>query len=83
MATNVANKVISDAFIVASYPEVLIGASADIVASMDALAAVGRSVYTITLDDPDHGPALGAALTTSIGANGYTVKVNQHTVVVS
>jgi hypothetical protein len=67
MADCATNKPIADAFIATLYPEV-----ADIVALMDSLAAVGRVVYVLTLDDPDHGSVMEAKLTLDLNDNGYT-----------
>lgn len=68
MATCIVNSPIADAFIVTLYPEV-----ASIVALMDSLAAVGRQVYVLTLDDQDHAAAINTALTADLAGNGYSV----------
>ena len=78
MADCATNKPIADAFIATQYPEV-----ADIVALMDSLAAVGRTVYVLTLDDADHGTVMKAKLTLDLNDNGYVVSNSGITVTVA
>jgi len=78
MATCVENKVIADAYIVTLYPEI-----SGIVAFMDSIAALGRLVYTITLDDPDHGKAVEASLNAALTGLGYTVTRSADSVIVA
>ena len=70
MATCAINKVLSDAFIVTLYPEI-----AGIEAFMDSLAALGRSVFVVTLDDNDHASAVKAQLDSDLTGLGYTVAI--------
>jgi hypothetical protein len=54
----------------------------DIAMTMDILATVGRSYYTITLVEKDHGPVLKDYLAASV-ANGYTVNYTAEIVTVA
>lgn len=78
MATCTDNKLIADSFIITLYPEI-----ADIDVFMDTIAALGRLVYVITLDDKDHGPAVKANIDTQLTGLGYTVTLKETTVTIS
>jgi hypothetical protein len=78
MATCTDNKVTADAFIVSLYPEIV-----GMEAFMDSLAALGRLVYVVTLEDPDHGPAVKANIETQLASLGYKVTLKETTVTVS
>ena len=68
MADANTNSNTADAAIVAFYPEIV-----GIVATLDSLAAVGRKVFKVFLEDTDHGPAIKADLDTTLDGLGYTV----------
>ena len=78
MANATDNDVTANAAIVALYPEI-----AGIPATMDALAVLGRKVFTVILDDCDHGPALEDSLNTTLSGQGYKVIRKQDRVTVS
>lgn len=77
MATCAENKVIADAFIVTLYPEIV-----GLAAFMDSIAALGRLVYTVTLDDPDHGDAVKADCESQLTGLGYTINKTATSVVI-
>ena len=54
----------------------------DIAMTMDILATVGRSYYTITLVEKDHGPVLKDYLAASV-SNGYNVSHSAEVVTVA
>jgi hypothetical protein len=68
MATCAENKVIADAFIVSLYPEIV-----GLAAFMDSIAALGRLVFVVTLDDTDHGEAVKKECEDQLTGLGYTV----------
>jgi hypothetical protein len=78
MATALVNDTAADAAIVAMYPEIV-----GIEATMDALAAAGRKVFTQYLEDCDHGPAIEDKINLDLTGLGYRVKRSKETVTVS
>lgn len=72
MGTASENSPIADAHIVTHYPEMV-----DIADTMDAIAAVGRKLWTLTLEDKDHGSAVKDSLETTLIGQGYTVTLSQ------
>ena len=78
MATCAENKTTADAFIVTLYPEI-VGLSV----FMDTIAALGRLMFTVTLDDKDHGPAIAAECESQLTGTGYKINRTEMTVVIS
>lgn len=78
MATCAENKVIADSFIVSMYPEIV-----GFEAFMDNISALGRLVFTVTVDDVDHGPAIEKELNNQLDGLGYIVTRKGYTVVVA
>lgn len=78
MATCAENKVTADAFVVTLYPEIT-----NITTFMDSLATLGRLVFVVTLEDPDHGPALEDKLNADLTGLGYSVTRKESTVTIA
>lgn len=69
---------VTDDALLAYYP-----AATTIGMTMDILALYGRLSYTITLLEPDHGPALQSYLSTALTSTGYVAKNTSTAVTVS
>jgi len=78
MATCAENKVTADAYIVGLYPEIV-----GLVAFMDSIAALGRLMFVITLDDDDHGSAIKAECDSQLTGLGYSVTHKGSTVIIA
>jgi len=68
MATKADNCITSSAFVNTFYPELT-----GIVTTLDGMAAVGRTSYTITLETDTHWHAVKAKLELDLSGLGYSV----------
>jgi hypothetical protein len=78
MANAATNIALADAHIVTHYPEI-----ANIEDTLDAIAAVGRTLFTLTLEDKDHGTAIADSLELTLVGLGYVIKASQTIVTVA